>query len=326
LTQGGSYQCPLWSEPAVVDQNPVQDYPPFTTYSPQNLVFTYESDGDPVAGQPSGITTASPAPNAYLAMQTDGNLVLYPQGTGLGALWATGTDGNAGGYLTVQTDGNVVVYSASGSPVWQSGTNSFRGGELCTDDTLQTGQYLGFSSAGGRSGPTLTMQGTCNLVLYQTLSNGSRTALWSSNTDKTATSFSGKSTDLKQLSTTGNFSGCYVVMQDDGNLVVYAPNYAGGQQAMWSSGSGVGANQPPTGRPYVGPFWLQLFNPYLLLERWGVGTGWKADPKDQASRVDATANASTGARATSLIGSINTDLTSTTLDDLEGVFEVFGWV
>ncbi len=55
-----------------------------------------------------------------LAMQTDGNLVLYtPYET---ALWNAGTAGNAGATLAIQNDGNLVVYSTAGKALWNSGT------------------------------------------------------------------------------------------------------------------------------------------------------------------------------------------------------------
>lgn len=55
----------------------------------------------------------------YLAMQADGNLVLYrPDNT---VLFATNTGGNPGAYLVLQTDGNVVVLLGS-TPLWASGT------------------------------------------------------------------------------------------------------------------------------------------------------------------------------------------------------------
>jgi len=53
--------------------------------------------------------------------QNDGNLVLY-DGTGA-ATWASGTNGKASDVkLVVQDDGNLVLYQGS-SPLWASGTN-----------------------------------------------------------------------------------------------------------------------------------------------------------------------------------------------------------
>jgi hypothetical protein len=66
-----------------------------------------------------------------LAMQGDGNLVLYgPDGT---PLWDTGTFGQDCGtnqcYVTFQSDGNLVVYNGS-TPLWSSGTSGDPGAQL----------------------------------------------------------------------------------------------------------------------------------------------------------------------------------------------------
>lgn len=53
----------------------------------------------------------------WLAMQGDGNLVLY-NGAGT-PVWRTGTSGTgSSNYLVMQNDGNIVVYTAGGTPVW----------------------------------------------------------------------------------------------------------------------------------------------------------------------------------------------------------------
>jgi hypothetical protein len=85
-----------------------------------------------------------------LAMQTDGNLVLYrPDGA---YSWQTDTDGHPGAYVDMQPDGNLVVYRANGTFVWQTNTV-------------------------GRAGARLELQNDGNLVLYQ-----GGAAIWQSNT------------------------------------------------------------------------------------------------------------------------------------------------
>ena len=56
---------------------------------------------------------------ATAIMQTDGNLVVYEDGT---ALWSSGTGGHLGAYLELQDDGNLVIYGAQRSVLWASGT------------------------------------------------------------------------------------------------------------------------------------------------------------------------------------------------------------
>ncbi len=98
----------------------------------------------------AGQSTSSCDGRFTLAMQTDGNLVLYWNGHG--ALWASGTYQKGGVRATMQADGNLVVYNASNAPLWASGT-------------------------WGHSGSKLAVQNDGNLVIYQ---NGA--AIWASNT------------------------------------------------------------------------------------------------------------------------------------------------
>jgi hypothetical protein len=67
-----------------------------------------------------------------LAMQTDGNLVLYHNGKG--ALWATGTNGKGGHTAIMQTDGNFVLYNASSAALWNSKTWGHAGAYLAVQD------------------------------------------------------------------------------------------------------------------------------------------------------------------------------------------------
>lgn len=68
------------------------------------------------------VQMGTPSENLFLAMQSDGNLVLYQNGT---ALWNTSTGGqNCGAnqcYAYFQGDGNFVVYNGS-TPLWNSVT------------------------------------------------------------------------------------------------------------------------------------------------------------------------------------------------------------
>jgi hypothetical protein len=61
-----------------------------------------------------------------LVMQTDGNLVLYNDGTtthGKRVCWASNTQYN-GAIAIYQYDGNFVVYTADGVPTWASHTQN----------------------------------------------------------------------------------------------------------------------------------------------------------------------------------------------------------
>jgi hypothetical protein len=69
-----------------------------------------------------------------LAMQHDGNLVMY---SGTTALWYSNTAGQPGNYVVMQTDGNLVVYGG-GTWRWMSGTTFYPGSRLSiqTDGNL----------------------------------------------------------------------------------------------------------------------------------------------------------------------------------------------
>jgi pseudomonalisin len=194
----------------------------------------------------SGQSLLSPQGLWLLAMQTDGNLVLYSCSQGgyncSYPMWSLGTYGQPGNHLVMQTDGNLVLYSASGRAVWATMT-------------------LGGGSAG-----FLNVQDDSNLVIY----NGG-VPVWYTGTHWTYAHVAGRRvTDLQSLNgryrfgTPGNGMGtwdlavpgrvmwhidclrdprvnCHVngqlVLQDDGNLVWYQPGVNGGLVAEWNSGT-----------------------------------------------------------------------------------------
>jgi hypothetical protein len=176
--------------------------------------------------------TLRSADNHYeLAMQADGNLVLYWLNNGVAgrALWSSGTDGDSGAHATLQSNGNLVLYSTSGQGLWSSNTsgagcsnldvqgdgnlvlyNSTRAAwatntvqhQLDPGDTLYPGQAI--YSAGEEY--EVTMQTDGNFVLY-----GPPGALWATHTN--------------------GILGNHAIMQTDGNLVVYS----NGGRALWAS-------------------------------------------------------------------------------------------
>ena len=83
-------------------------------------------------------------------MQSDGNFVIYQ--SGVGAIWATGTNGSGGVRIIMQADGNLVIYRSNGSAAWATGTSG--------------------------SDHYLYMQNDGNLVMYR----GSGGAAWASGT------------------------------------------------------------------------------------------------------------------------------------------------
>jgi hypothetical protein len=85
--------------------------------------FIFQQDGNLVLYTPQGKAIWATGTNGtaanMLAVQTDGNVVLYNNGR---PVWATDTSGNLGAYLAIQTDGNIVVYTSSNTPVFNTST------------------------------------------------------------------------------------------------------------------------------------------------------------------------------------------------------------
>jgi hypothetical protein len=66
----------------------------------------------------SGVKSAAAA---KMAMQEDGNLVIYDHSAK--PLWASGTNGHPNAYLALQEDGNLVIYSQDKRPLWHTATD-----------------------------------------------------------------------------------------------------------------------------------------------------------------------------------------------------------
>jgi len=88
-----------------------------------------------------------------MAMQTDGNFVLYANGNQ--ALWQSHTYNNPGSDVVMQTDGNLVVYSAGGQALWQSGTYNQPGDHLVVQND---GNAVIYTPSGGAPWYTNTVQ------------------------------------------------------------------------------------------------------------------------------------------------------------------------
>jgi hypothetical protein len=92
--------------------------------SDSNLVM---HDANPETHWSTG-TSAKPD-NAWLAMQADGNLVMYRAGgtcgCGSDAYWASGTAGHSGDHVTIQNDGNVVIYGSDNSVLWATNVYTY---------------------------------------------------------------------------------------------------------------------------------------------------------------------------------------------------------
>ena len=183
----------------------------------------------------SGQFVASDSGRFLLAMQGDGNLVVYDRTAG--PLWATYT-GTAGSYLAVQGDGNVVVYDLSGRPVWATMTYSRTPASLVMQDDGNLVLYAGaaplWDSFGftGVRGRTLQSGQTVVQGLAPGAVARSSSGQWS--LVMTAGGALNLQTDgaFTHWSSFTSGDGASLVVQGDGNAVVV--NRSG---ALWNTGT-----------------------------------------------------------------------------------------
>ena len=169
-------------------------------------------------------------------MQTDGNFVLYSDHSR--PLFATGTDGHGGAVLAIQDDANLVVY-AGATPLWASNTAGMPAaptacGEIDPGHGLAVGE--GIASCDGQH--TLILQTDGNLVLYH-----GGAATWASGTNGAASPRRAvmqgdgnfvvySATGALWSSRTDGHGGARLLVQDDGNVVVYV-----GATPIWATGT-----------------------------------------------------------------------------------------
>ncbi len=75
---------------------------------------------------PVGSSITSCGGAATLSHQYDGNVVVYQNSTG-GALWSTVTGGYTTAILAMQGDGNLVLYGPASEVYWYSNTSGYPG-------------------------------------------------------------------------------------------------------------------------------------------------------------------------------------------------------
>jgi hypothetical protein len=166
-----------------------------------NAYLTLESNGNLILYTQSGqeIWDTNTTSGQSLRMQTDGNLVLYNGSNA--ALWASGTAGRPGASLTLQGDGNMVISSSGGTPIWTSDTQF--GVDLASPNQLSGSQTL--QSPNGQWKLAII---SGNLRLYY-----KSILVWPITNTSTATSLR--------------------MQQSDGNLVLYD----GSNHPLWATGT-----------------------------------------------------------------------------------------
>ncbi|HQQ98871.1 MAG TPA: DUF4476 domain-containing protein, partial [Cyclobacteriaceae bacterium] len=158
---------------------------------------------------------------------------------GTKAIWASNTYGNKNASLVLQDDGNLVIYSTDKRAIWA--TNTAQAPEpvvlnqICCDAEIAMGSRI--TSPNGRF--FVIFQNDRNVVLYKKTSAGDK-ALWHTNTanhtTRTVMQADGnfvlyEGTKAIWASNTSNNPNASLVMQDDGNLVIYTSD----KRAIWTS-------------------------------------------------------------------------------------------
>ncbi len=110
-----------------------------------NYKFIFQPDGNLVLYNPQGkaiwATGTFGTGADLLAVQTDGNVVLYDHGK---AVWATNTWGHSGDYFAIQPDGNVVVYDSNNRPLFDTGTYGGKVGTFTASANWLNPQKVGY--------------------------------------------------------------------------------------------------------------------------------------------------------------------------------------
>jgi len=238
-------------------------------YSPSGTYFAvFQSDGNFVEYQTTTMvaqwnskTDGSGA--SMVAMQTDGNLVVYT-GTGV-AVYASGTNPSSNDQLAVQDDGNLVIYSGTGVALWAKGQilssssggthvastqdeTPWRGeagvtvlcaptpGYSCTDggysSWLASPHGWPWSWYGG-NWPSYNSYGPHNCTLYVAfrLQQDGKSAAWYDNANKWASDAAAHGTTVNQSPSVGSVAQwnrnhvAYVEQVTSTYIVVTADNY-----------------------------------------------------------------------------------------------------
>jgi Trypsin len=196
-----------------------------------NLVIYRNEDGKPIwdTRPRDGVDR--------VCMQEDGNFVLY---AGNSPTWATNTINRDAAYISMQNDGNLVMYTGKADPaVWATATVTLcstkaeqNKDKLFGNSCLAAGKRI-YSKKGcfylklERDGSLKIYRVADNKVIWSTEANDAKKAcmLYDGNFGL----FNGNA--LKWESKTSGNHGAYIVMQSDGNLVIYKED----STILWAS-------------------------------------------------------------------------------------------
>lgn len=205
--------------------------------SPNGAYRTYmQGDGNLVVYASTGARWASGTrtPGAWLAVQPDGNVVVYdPWGY---PIWGSATSG-PGVALAMQNDGNLVAYDTSGRAMWDSSDFTHHASVKLVERRAVSSLKAGSSATSPNGAFLLAMQGDGNLVVYN---RSAGAPVWWSGTsgaaahleaqaDGNVVIYSGSGRVLWQLGI--HSPGDHLFLRDDGGLQVADS----GRRVLWNS-------------------------------------------------------------------------------------------
>jgi len=169
----------------------------------------------------------SPNGRFVLALQTDGNLVLYddtPDPNPWTALWSTGTSGRGVDHGYMQSQGNFVLYAGSTAAVWSSPYSSVSAYYLVVQDDGNLVIYSGFPQPSFSITPSQQTMSGGKDAAYQTAYDNGSTAI-SVNNHSDSYPWSGSGT------TAGSIAQglCNAINGDTGAFVTASTNGTPGQ-------------------------------------------------------------------------------------------------
>jgi hypothetical protein len=172
---------------------------------------------------------------ARLRVQADGNVVIYSASNK--ALWASRSKGT-GARLVLQGDGNLVAYDGANRALWAGKRSTGAIDSLVGGETLAVGERI--TSANGRY--EAVVQGDGNVVVKDLNTDyAGYQAIWASRTRGSGAALRMQADGNLVLvaagravwnTHTGGNPGARLVLQPNGNLVVYSAT----NRALWNAG------------------------------------------------------------------------------------------
>lgn len=200
-----------------------------------NFQLTMQSDGNLVmraCNHEVWATSTWGHSGAYLIMQPDGNLVIYSNGS---AIWNTATYGHSGAFVSMQGDSNLVVYSGS-TALWSSGT---MGAADCSDRLFDDQSMYASTPLWSVDHLHKFFITNTGVWLYSWVTNR---YTWADTSCGNVYAAGIKNGDFQIYvaigvvscdSKTSSSGDTYLMMQKDGNVVLYTDYHA----SLWSTGT-----------------------------------------------------------------------------------------